>query len=194
MWKLWYSMSPSPAGKFPKRNKGEIWCENAKRIEWGNCTWSKEVKQCMARGRGGTATPHEPQQKFEETKRGTKKLADAASSSSSSSLHSFCACFIPVVCLYTSPPLPLFTTSSFPHSHYPNPRKYCLLGKTYIIEKLLLPAFWRTFTELDFVAAGKEPKNKKELNNKAVKQKQLPNHKTITYKQQQQQQHIKRWL
>lgn len=92
------------------------------------------------------------------------------------------------------PPLPLFTTSSFPHSHYPNPRKYSLLGKTYIIEKLLLPAFWRTFTELDFVAAGKEPKNKKELNNKAVKQKQLPNHKTITYKQQQQQQHIKRWL
>lgn len=128
MWKLWYSMSPSPAGKFPKRNKGEIWCENAKRIEWGNCTWSKEVKQCMARGRGGTATPHEPQQKFEETKRGTKKLADAASSSSSSSLHSFCACFIPVVCLYTSPPPPIHHKflSPFPLSQ---PPKILSLGK-----------------------------------------------------------------
>lgn len=61
-------------------------------------------------------------------------------------------------CLFVYPPPPILHNFL---SHFSLPSsENTLLDKTYIIEKLL-PAFWRTFTELDFVAAGKEPKKKK---------------------------------
>lgn len=166
MWKLWFSMSPSPAGKFPKRNKSEIWWENAKRKEWGNCTWSKEVKQCMARGRGVQQPRMNPNRNSKRRREGQRNwlMLHLLLGHLYHSLCSFTASahvsFLLFVCFSPPPPYSLFPhkfLSPFPLSQ---PPKILSLGKNLYNRKVAAAGVLKDVHWTWLVAAGKEPKNK----------------------------------
>lgn len=144
------------AGKFPKRNKSKILIWVKRKTE--------EMRKCMERQRikeqGGSQTMPVMRKEMERVRGNRNSKRNGTKNKNILLLQLLFPHFLYACEICTSsahvPPHPLVVT--FPFISTTSTEKHTLLGKTYIIEKLQ-PAFWRTFTELDFVATGKEPKN-----------------------------------